>query len=238
VSSPVGYELENIVATVTLDDGKANALSTAMLRHINTALDAAERDASKAVVIAGNHKLFCGGFDLSVFAAGDTIATLNMLTGGFNLSVRLLTFPKPIIIAATGPAIAMGSFLLLSGDHRVGSDRTRCQANEVAIGMTLPIAAIEIMRMRLTPAAFQRGVALAGSFCGGDAITAGWLDETVQPGDVLSRAQAVAGQAATLDARAHLASKRKARESAVKAILAGLNVLAGELDDILVSRAH
>jgi hypothetical protein len=48
-------------------------------------------------VIAGNHKLFCGGFDLSVFAAGDLPATLAMLTGGFNLSVRLLMFPKPVI---------------------------------------------------------------------------------------------------------------------------------------------
>jgi enoyl-CoA hydratase len=182
LSSPVLYELENTVATVTLDDGKANALSPAMRRHINTALDAAERDASKAVVVAGNHKLFCGGFDLSVFAAGDTIATLNMLTGGFNLSVRLLTFGKPVIIAATGPAIAMDSFLLLSGDHRVGSARTRCQANEVAIGMTLPVAAIEIMRMRLTPAPFQQGIAMAESFSGDGAIAAGWLDETVPPG--------------------------------------------------------
>jgi enoyl-CoA hydratase len=238
VSSPVRYELDNVVATVTLDDGKANALSPPMQRPINTALDAAEQDASKAVVIAGNNKLFCGGFDLSVFAAGDTIATLAMLTGGFNLAVRLLTFPKPIIIAATGPAIAMGSFLLLSGDHRVGSARTRCQANEVAIGMTLPVAAIEIMRMRLTPAAFQRSVAMAGSFSGDDAIVAGWLDEIVQPEDVLSRAQAVAGEAARLDARAHLSSKLKARESGVAAILGGLDVLAGELDGILAARAQ
>jgi enoyl-CoA hydratase/carnithine racemase len=94
VRNPVRYELQKAVATVTLDDGKANALSSSMQRHINTALDAAEQDASKAVVIAGNQKLFCGGFDLSVFAAGDTVATLNMLTEGFNLSVRLLTFGK------------------------------------------------------------------------------------------------------------------------------------------------
>jgi enoyl-CoA hydratase len=237
VNNPVRYELENTVATVTLDDGKANTLSPAMQRHINSALDTAERDAGRAVVIAGNHRLFCGGFDLSVFAAGDTIATLDMLTGGFNLSVLLLTFGKPIVIAATGPAIAMGSFLLLSGDHRVGSARTRCQANEVAIGMTLPVAAIKIMRMRLTPAAFQRGVAMAGSFGGDDAIAAGWLDEIVPPGDVLSRVQAVAAEAATLDARARVASKLKAREQAVEAILSALDGLAGELDDILAARA-
>ena len=238
MNSPVRYELDNTVGTVTLDDGRANALSPSLQRHIGAALDAAEQDASKAVVIAGNEKLFCGGFDLSVFAAGDTMATLDMLTGGFNLSVRLLTFGKPIIIAATVPAIAMGAFLLLSGDHRVGSARTRCQANEVAIGMTLPVSAIEIMRMRLTPAAFQRGVAMAESFSGDDAIAAGWLDEIVSPEEVLSRAQAVAGEAASLDVRAHLGSKRRARESAVRAILAGMDGLAAELDDILASRAQ
>jgi enoyl-CoA hydratase len=238
VSTPVRYELDDAVGTVSLDDGKANALSPAMQRHITAALDVAEQDASKAVVIAGNQKLFCGGFDLSVFGAGDTSATLDMLTGGFNLAVRLLTFGKPVIIAATGPAIAMGSFLLLSGDHRVGSACTRCQANEVAIGMTLPDAAIEIMRMRLTPAAFQRGIAMASTFSGADAINAGWLDEIVEPEDVLARAQEVAGEAATLDARAHLASKLKARRSGVEAILGALELLATELDDILAARAR
>jgi enoyl-CoA hydratase len=235
VTSPVRYELDGVVGTIVLDDGKANALSPTMQHHINTALDTAEQDASKAVVVAGNQKLFCGGFDLSVFGAGDTDTTLDMLTGGFTLAVRLLTFGKPIVFAATGPAIAMGSFLLLCGDHRVGSFRTRCQANEVAIGMALPVAAIEIMRMRLTPAAFQRGIALAAPFSGQDAITAGWLDEIVDPAEVLLRARAVASEAATLDSRAHAASKLKARESAVKAVLGALELLPGELEDILAA---
>jgi enoyl-CoA hydratase len=233
VNHPVSYELHDGVATVTLDDGKANALSPSLQRNVNAALDVAERDASRAVVISGNDKLFCGGFDLSVFAAGDRVAILDMLTGGFNLSVRLLTFPKPIVVAVTGPAIAMGAFLLLSGDHRVGSVRARCQANEVAIGMTLPVAAIEIMRTRLSPAAFQRGIAMAAPFTGHDAIAAGWLDEIVQPEDVLPRAQEVAAGATTLDARAHLASKLKARDNAVNAIRDGVDKLASELDEIV-----
>lgn len=235
MTSPVRYELDGVVGTLVLDDSKANALSPTMQHHVNAALDEAERDASEAVVVAGNQKLFCGGFDLSVFGAGDTKATLGMLTGGFTLAVRLLTFGKPIVVAATGPAIAMGSFLLLCGDHRVGSARTRCQANEVAIGMALPVAAIEIMRMRLTPAAFHRGIALAAPFSGQDAITAGWLDEIVDPAEVLLRARAVASEAATLDSRAHAASKLKARESAVKAILGALELMPSELEDILAA---
>jgi enoyl-CoA hydratase len=104
--------------------------------------------------------------------------------------------------------------------------------------MALPVAAIEIMRMRLTPAAFQRGIALAAQFSDGEAVTAGWLDEIVDPAEVLVRARAVAGEAATLDSRAHVASKRKARQSGVKAILGALEMLPGELEDILAAMAR
>ncbi len=228
MTSPVNYELNESVATITLDDGKVNVLGPTMQAAINEALDRAEKDDAKAVVLAGNQRVFSGGFDLSVFQSGDAQAALGMLAGGFELSLRCLTFPKPVIMAATGPAIAMGSFLLLSGDHRVGSPKSRCQAIEVAIGMTIPISAIEIMRMRLTPAAFHRGVSMAATFVGDEAIIAGWLDEIVETADVLARAQEVAAKAATLHSRAHLATKLKARESALAAIRAGIDGLPTE----------
>ena len=229
MTSPVNYELNESVATITLDDGKVNVLGPAMQAAINEALDRAEKDDAKVVVLAGNHRVFSGGFDLSVFQSGDPKAALGMLAGGFELSLRCLTFPKPVIMAATGPAIAMGSFLLLSGDHRIGAPKSRCQAIEVAIGMTIPISAIEIMRLRLTPAAFQRGVSMAATFAGDEAIAGGWLDEIVDEDKVLSRAQEVAAEAATtLHAGAHLASKLKARAAALAAIQAGIDGLPAE----------
>ena len=229
MTSAVSYEITESVATITLDDGKVNVLGPDMQASINEALDRAEKDSAKAVVITGNQRVFSGGFDLAVFQSGDAKAALGMLAGGFELSVRCLTFPVPVIMAATGPAIAMGSFLLLSGDHRVGQPKSRCQAIEVAIGMTIPISAIEIMRQRLTPAAFERGCSLAATFAGDEALAAGWLDEIVEADRVLARAQEVAAQAAsTLHAGAHLATKLKARESALKAIQAGIDGLATE----------
>jgi enoyl-CoA hydratase len=229
MTNPVNYELNESVATIALDDGKVNVLGPTMQTAINEALDRAEKDDAKAVVLAGNQRVFSGGFDLSVFQSGDAQAALAMLAGGFELSIRCLTFPKPVIMAATGPAIAMGSFLLLSGDHRIGAPKSRCQAIEVAIGMTIPISAIEIMRMRLTPAAFARGTSMASTFVGDEAIAAGWLDEIVDADKVLARAQEVAVEAAaTLHAGAHLATKLKARESALTAIRAGIDGLPAE----------
>ncbi|MGV9798911.1 crotonase/enoyl-CoA hydratase family protein [Mycobacterium sp. NPDC003449] len=233
MSSLVSYAHSESVATITLDDGKVNALSPAMQAEINSALDRAAQAAStgevKAVVLAGNSRVFSGGFDLSVFATNDLEAVLAMLAGGFELAVRALTFPVPVVMAATGPAIAMGSFLLQSGDHRVGSPKSRCQANEVAIGMTLPIAAIELMRLRLTPATFQRAVSMAATYSGDAAVAGGWLDEIVEPDQVLARAQQVAAEAAaTLNTGAHVASKLKARAGALSAIRAGIDGLPTE----------
>ncbi|WNG88614.1 crotonase/enoyl-CoA hydratase family protein [Mycobacterium sp. ITM-2016-00317] len=229
MTSTVSYELADSVATITLDDGKVNVLGPAMQAAINEAFDRAEADQAKAVVLAGNSRVFSGGFDLSVFQSGDAAAALGMLSGGFELSLRTLTFPVPVIIAATGPAIAMGSFLLLSADHRVGQPKSRCQAIEVAIGMTIPISALEIMRMRLTPAAFQRGAALAATFAGDEAVATGWLDEIVEADQVLPRARQVAVEAAaTLHTGAHLATKLKARQTALDAIQAGIDGLATE----------
>lgn len=228
MTSTVSYDRDDAIGIVTLDDGKVNTLSPTMQANINAALDQAEADDSKAVVIAGNAKVFCAGFDLAVMASGRDAAHA-MLVGGFELSLRMLSFPKPVIIAATGAAVAMGSFLLLSGDHRVGTTK-KVQANEVTIGMTMPVSAIEIMRFRLTPSAFQRANALGAVFIGDEAIAAGWLDEVVEQDQVLIRAKEVAATiAATVHTTAHVDSKLKARASALAAIRAGIDVLESEL---------
>lgn len=233
MTNTVTYGLTDHVAAITLDDGKVNALSPAMQQNLNEALDKAEKAAAdgdvKAITLAGNSRVFSAGFDLSVFGSGDAEAALGMLSGGFELSIRLLSFPVPVIIAATGPAIAMGSFLMLSGDHRVGSPSSRFQANEVAIGMVLPIAAIEIMRARLTRAAFSRAVSMAAVFSGQEAVSAGWLDEIVDDGNVLARASEAAAAAANgLNVKAHRASKLKARSEAIAAIRAGIDGIPAE----------
>ena len=213
----VHYILEAEVATILMDDGKVNALSPDMQREINEALDHAELEGVGAVVIAGNNRVFSGGFDLGVLTAGGD-AAIGMLAGGFELAARVLAFPKPVVMACTGHAIAMGSFLLLSGDHLIGSPDHRVMANEVAIGLTMPYAALAILRYRLTPAAYQRAVGLAVPFIGEQALLAGYLDELVQSDRVRVRAEEVARSFTALDARAHAASKLRARAEVLDAI--------------------
>ena len=219
--SRVTYELSESIATITLDDGKVNVLAPVMLSEINAALDQAEADHA-VVVLTGRPGLFSAGFDLKVLNAGGAEAVA-MLRAGFELSFRLLSFPTPVVIACPGHAMAMGSFVLLSADYRIGaSGAFNIRANEVAIGMTMPRAAVEIIRQRLTPAGFTRATLLAEAFTPESAVTVGFLDRVAAPESVLDEALALAAQLATLDMRAHSASKLRARHDTLAAIRVGI----------------
>ena len=217
----VTYALTDGVAVITMDDGKANALSLDMLNAINSALDKAQSD-NATVVLTGRSGILSAGFDLKTLARGGDDATA-MLNGGLELSLRLLNFPTPIVIACSGHAIAMGVFLLLSGDYRIGiAGNYKYTANEVAIGMTMPSSAIEIMRQRLTPSAMNRAVLLAEVFTPKNAIETGFLDLVVDEADLMSTAMTFAASTSGLNAAAHLASKKRMRANVIKDITAGL----------------
>ena len=229
MSDPVTYRHDDSIAVITLDDGKANVLGPRMQEAIGAALDRAESDGVGAIVLAGNQKVLSGGFDLKVFQSGDPQAALAMLQGGFELTHRLLSFPKPVVIACTGHAIAMGAFLLCSGDHRIAAPGYNIQANEVAIGMVMPYAALEVMKLRLTPSAYQQAVGLAKVYFGEAAQAAGWIDEIALPEAVLERAEESAREFANLHQRAHHESKLRARADALAGIRAGIDNMAAEL---------
>ena len=219
----ISYRLDDAIATITIDDGKVNVLSLPLLTEVNAALDRAEQDQA-VVVLAGREGVFSAGFDLPVLRAGGPDA-LAMLRAGFETAARLLAFPRPVVIACTGHAVAMGVFLLLSGDFRVGATGPfKITANEVAIGVTMPRAAVEICRQRLTPAHFNREVIIAETFSPADAVAAGFLDRTAEASEVHEVARGVAAQLAALDMDAHAATKRRARGRALDAIRAAIDM--------------
>jgi enoyl-CoA hydratase len=213
----VSYELADGVATITLDDGKVNVLSLPMQAAINAALDRAEADGA-IVVLAGRTGVFSAGFDLNTLGAGgeDGVA---MARGGFALAARLLDFPNPVVAACTGHAVAMGLFLVLSCDYRVGADGPfKLTANEVAIGLSLPESAIAILRHRVAPAVLSRAAILAEVFGPDNAVEAGILDQVVAPDDAIAEARRHARSLIALDRHAHATTKRRVRKSTVDAI--------------------
>ena len=218
----VSYRRESSIATITMDDGKVNALSAELLAELNAALDRAAADQA-VVVLAGRPGVFSAGFELAVLKAGGRPAAL-LVRAGFELAARVLAFPAPVLIACTGHAVAMGAFLLMSGDYRIGVDGPyKFSVNEVAIGLTVPQAAIEICRQRLTPAHFSRAVILADVFSPQDALAAGFVDRLVPEGELQDLAGSTAARLATLDLNAHGVTKLRAREPALTAIRAAID---------------
>lgn len=226
----VSYHFDDSIATITMDDGKVNVMSLQMQSEIHAAFDQAEQDRA-VVVLTGRDGVFSAGFDLPVLRAGGPDSTA-MVRGGFELSARLLSFPYPVAIACTGHAIAMGVFLLLSGDYRIGATGTsKLTANEVAIGLTMPHAATEILRQRLTPAAFSRVVTIAEVFTSDNAVEAGFLDRVVAASDLQAAARGIAEATARLDLGAHAASKLRARAGTLVAIRAGIEADFAEISN-------
>jgi enoyl-CoA hydratase len=211
------YERNGPIATIAMDDGKVNALSVPMLRDLHAAFDRAERDGA-VVVLTGRDGCFSAGFDLNVFAAGGE-QVLEMLTLGATLAERILSFPRPVVTACSGHAIAGGAFLPLSADVRIGVEGPfQIGLSEVRIGMTVPWFAIEIARQRLHPAHFDRAVVGAAMYSPADAVNAGFLDRIVTAGELRSASLRAAEALAELDPAAHAATKLRARARALEAV--------------------
>jgi enoyl-CoA hydratase len=221
MTSAVTYALTDGVAIITMDDGKANAMSLAVQQGIHAALDQAEQDGAP-VILTGRAGILSAGFDLKTLAAGGQGA-IEMLNGGIELAIRLLSFPNPVVIACPGHAIAMGVFVLLSADYRIGiKGNYRYTANEVAIGMTMPFSTIEILRQRVTPAALTRSVLLAEVFTPNNAVETGFLDLVVEEAELMPTAMTFAKSTSALNAGAHAASKKRLRADVLAAIRDGL----------------
>lgn len=220
-SSLVSLEFDGPVATLTMDDGKRNAFSPAMLDEVYAALEHVESEGA-AVVITGREGVLSAGFDLKVMKAGG-VQALKMLRGGYALTARLLAFPTPVVIASPGHAYAMGAFMLLSGDFRYGVPGPYTYvANEVAIGLPMPRVACEVLRLRLNPAARERAVTLAHEFTPEQALQVGFIDELVAPEQLLEAAHTKAHALLALDPEAHTISKRRLRAETLKNIRSSL----------------
>jgi len=210
MSETLSYRLDGDVAVLTMDDGKANALSHEMIGALRKALDRAEGEAS-ALVLLGRDGRFCGGFDLSVMAGGPEAAR-ELVTAGGELLLRLYEFPRPTVIGAGGHALAAGALLLCAADTRiVARGDFKIGLNEVAIGMVLPIYGIELARDRLSKRHYTAAVVQARIYDGEGAVEAGFADRAVAPEAVASEALAAARELTQLSRGGHAGTKAKAR---------------------------
>jgi len=157
MSQNITLKIDDGVALITLDDGKANALGAQMWADLNAALDEAEK-ADAIVILTGREGVMSGGFDLKEMGSGPQDA-LVLTSKGSKFARRLMAFPRPVIMAATGHTIAMGAFLSLACDYSmIKAGDFKVGLNETLIGMTMHNFGIEMGRYHLAKNYFNRCV--------------------------------------------------------------------------------
>ncbi|QHF38293.1 Fatty acid oxidation complex subunit alpha [Pseudomonas fluorescens] len=217
MSELISYHLEDGIATLTLSNGKVNAISPDVIAEFNAALDRAVADRA-VVIITGQPGILSGGYDLKVMTAGPREAVA-LVTAGSTLARRLLSHPFPVIVACPGHAVAKGAFLLLSADYRIGVEGAfSIGLNEVQIGMTMHHAGIEIARDRLNKVALQRSVVNGEMFNPQGAVAAGFLDVVVSPEELQGAALAAARQLKKINMTAHKNTKLKVRKALLEVL--------------------
>ena len=212
MSELISYHLDDGIATLTLSNGKVNAISPDVIAAFNAALDQAEKDRA-VVIITSQSETLSGGYDLKVMTSSPQ-AAVSLVTAGSTLARRMLAHPFPIIVACPGNAVAKGAFILLSADYRIGVEgKFKIGLNEVQIGMTMHHAGIELARDRLRRSAFHRSVINGEMFDPISAVDAGFLDKVVKPEELQDTALAAARQLKTINMTAHRNTKLKVRKA-------------------------
>ena len=211
----VTYQSEDNFVVITIKNGKANAISHEVIHGLNRSLDKAQQE-NKVVILTGQNGIFSAGFDLKVMTKSSESAKELVLKGS-KLSLRMLSFPQPIIVLCSGHAIAKGAFLLLSSDYRIGvAGDFKIGLNEVMIGMTMHHAGIAIAKARLSEVYLNRSVNNAEIYNPKEAIKAGFLDMIVPEKELLSTAIKVAEMFSKLNKKAHFETKLKVRKTHLK----------------------
>ncbi|MCP1457169.1 MULTISPECIES: crotonase/enoyl-CoA hydratase family protein [Pseudomonas] len=217
MSDLIAYHLDDGIATLTLNNGKVNAISPDVIAAFNAALDQATADRA-VVIITGQPGILSGGYDLKVMTAGPKEA-VSLVTAGSTLARRLLSHPFPVVVACPGHAVAKGAFLLLSADYRIGVEGPfSIGLNEVQIGMTMHHAGIELARDRLRKSAFHRSVINAEMFNPQGAVDAGFLDKVVSAEELQGAALEAARQLKKINMSAHKNTKLKVRKALLETL--------------------
>lgn len=205
------YELNNNIATLTFDDGKANVVGQQFLDDINAGLDRAESEEVAAVILKGREGMFSAGFDLGEFKKGPKEGAA-MVKRGFEFLVRLYSFPMPTVAACTGHGIAMGAFMIMACDSRVTSHgKFKMSLPETAIGMALPPILVELAASRIVKQHMTRVILQSEVYDPDSAVAAGFVDEVVDADQLSARTMEIAEQLAKLPKAQYAANKLSLR---------------------------
>lgn len=220
------------VLDVQLDDGGPNVLRPDVCDALGATLDA-HPDAP--VLLRGREGMFSAGLDLRWMVANPPaeIGVLLRACGRMFMQVRM--HPRPVVVAATGHAIAAGTMLAMCGDHVVAATGGAWGLNETTNGMEIPRFGIDVAAARLAPRDLDGLLVPGERIDAARAVDVGMADVLAAPADVLALAEARLAQLATLPALAYAGNKRRLRARSTDRVLAELDA---DVDGLVTALAR
>ena len=177
-------------------------------------------DPPAAVVLTGREGFFSAGADLKVAPTLDEDGQRRMVEGINSIFAAWYGFPRPVVAAVNGHAIAGGLILALCADYRIGSTEGQYGVTELKAGLPYPAVAMAVVRAELHAPAARRLVLGADLVGAKEALEAGAFDEVAEPDQVLHRATEVARAMSLLPAEAYEKVKAQLRGPVLEAALA------------------
>jgi len=208
----IEIESRDAVSVLRMVRGKGNSLNIEFTQALTAALDEAETGDASAVVLTGEGKVFSAGVDLTAITTGDSKVIEAFLYELTTFLRRLATFPKPIVAAVNGHAIAGGCVAVLACDHRVmAQGPSRIGVTEMLVGVPFPTWAMEIVRHGI-PRAHLADLCYSGRTVKADeALQLGLVDEVVRPETLIDRACEVASLLGRIPPETFAITKRQLR---------------------------
>jgi enoyl-CoA hydratase len=218
VGSSVTVESRGDLALVRIDRPPANALSPEVVAEFEEARQALAADPPAAVVVAGRERFFSAGVDLKLVPTWGPDDQRAMVDGINRLVLGWYCFPRPVVAAVTGHAIAGGLVIALCADYRVCAREGKLGLTELRAGVPYPIGAISLVRAELSPPA-ARSLALRAHLVEPEeALRLGLVDELAGSDEVVERACDVAEQMAAFGADAYTRTKLELRGDTLRRI--------------------
>ena len=206
------------IATVFLARGKVNALNGEVVAELRSRLEELEGDPKvRAVVLTGRGRFFSFGFDVPAFLTFPKEEFAAYVEAFVGLYTYMFLYPKPLVAALNGHAIAGGCMLALACDGRVmAAGKAKISLNEITFGSTIFAGSTEMLRFWVGSAAATKILYSGTMFPAEEALSLGLVDEVQPEAAVLDRARRIASDLASRSASAFASIKSLLRRPAVE----------------------
>jgi enoyl-CoA hydratase len=213
----IDIENQGGVAIVTLAHGKANAMDLELCTVLAEVFTRLAEDEAAAVIVTGRGPIFSAGVDLLRMLSSGPDYVRQFVPALCTMCDVLLRFPKPLVAAINGHAIAGGCILACAADRRLMAlGDGRIGLPELRVGVPFPDVALEIMRNVLAPSVLEELVLTAVTLDAPAAAMRGLVHEIVEPAALGARALSVANELAALRPEAFRETKRQLRAPALE----------------------